>query len=313
MTPTVTVIIPTHNRSALLERAIGSVLRQTFTDLEVIVVDDASTDATREAVSRVSDPRLSYVRHPANLHVSAARNTGVARARGRYVAFLDDDDEWLPEKLERQVEVIERSSPRVAGVYTGALSLHRTDGSAGYTIRPAFRGDILAELLKDNCIGPTSTVLLRRECLDDVGPFDVTLKYGEDYDLWIRLASRYDFECIPEPLVRYTPGADGLSSDYRVVIEGIETLLRRYRDLFARHPATHSERHLVVGVLYCYEGDFAAGRRSLVQAIRLDPGDWRPYLNFALSWLGARWFRRLKTISGRVRGPMLGVSAPANV
>src|SRR5215510_16389067 len=126
--PAVSVIIPTYNRAEFLRLAITSVLNQTFQDFEIIVVDDASEDHTHEVVSDFSDKRIKYIRHEANKRVSAARNTGVLSASGDYIAFLDDDDEWLPRTLQMQVALLEDSTSIVGGVYTGYVQIDRYTG-----------------------------------------------------------------------------------------------------------------------------------------------------------------------------------------
>jgi len=116
--PTVSVIISTYNRAHLIGRAIQSVLNQTYQDFEVIVVDDGSTDNTEEIVKSFNDPRIRYIRHEKNKGAAAARNTGIKAARGKYIAFQDSDDEWLPEKLEKQMKVFENAPPEAGVVYT---------------------------------------------------------------------------------------------------------------------------------------------------------------------------------------------------
>ena len=117
MSPLVSVIIPTHNRADLVPLAIQSVLQQTYTNLECIVVDDASTDNTEETVRTIIDERIIYLRHENNKHASAARNTGIKYARGEFIAFLDDDDEWLPTKLEKQVPFLLNLHEKVGMIY----------------------------------------------------------------------------------------------------------------------------------------------------------------------------------------------------
>src|SRR5712692_9764325 len=126
--PKASVITPTYNRADFLRVAIASVLNQTFQDLEIIVVDDASSDRTAEVVRRFTDELIKYIRHDINKGGSAARNTGIKNSTGAYVAFLDDDDEWLPEKLGMQVDLLENSPAEVGGVYTSYMVIDRASG-----------------------------------------------------------------------------------------------------------------------------------------------------------------------------------------
>ncbi len=124
--PDVSVIIPIYDRSEFLCTAIASVLAQTLQDFEIIVVDDASADDTQEVVGNLDDGRIRYIRHEINKGVAATRNTGVLNSKGKYIAFLDDDDEWFPEKLKKQFDLLETRPRIVGGVYTGSLAVEAT-------------------------------------------------------------------------------------------------------------------------------------------------------------------------------------------
>jgi glycosyltransferase involved in cell wall biosynthesis len=202
--PAVSVIIPTFNRSEFLRSAIATVLGQTFEDFELLVIDNGSTDNTRQVVTSIDDKRIKYLRIAVNDGVSPARNLGINNSDGKYVAFLDDDDEWLSRKLERQVSILENRPSKVGGVYTGCIVIDRTTGRTVREIMPQKRGDLFNDLCITNYVGTASTVLLSRECLNKVGLFDENLRYAEEYDLWIRVARQFHFECIQEPLVRYS-------------------------------------------------------------------------------------------------------------
>lgn len=294
--PKVSVIIPTHNRAESLRSAISSVLNQTFQDFEIIIVDDASKDNTREVVRELSDRRIKYLRHETNKREAAARNTGVTNASGEYIAFLDDDDEWLPEKLELQVDLLD-SSPTVMGaVYTGSI---RVDSATGRTLNhwmPTKRGNIFRDLLSMNCVGTPSTVLLRRECFKKVGLFDSSIAFGPDYDMWIRVSKQYHFDCIRRPLIKYYIHSDRLSSNYDVIVAGLETQLRKYAWLFALDSKNYSRRYSNLGISYCFSGNTKKGREALLRAIKLYPFEVRHYYNLCLSFLGADNFRRFKML-----------------
>src|SRR5574341_762936 len=150
--PLISVVIPTHNRSGLLPRAIKSVLGQSYPHFEVIIVDDASLDGTQEVVEALGNGRLLYLRHTTNLGGSAARNTGIRAARGELVAFLDDDDEWLPQKLARQIQAaLNAHHDQWPVVYTG-LQYVAADGQMLRTTRPTRQGAVFSDLLYGNYI-----------------------------------------------------------------------------------------------------------------------------------------------------------------
>ena len=155
--PVVSVIIPTYNRAHLIGRAIRSVLDQTYQDWELIVVDDASTDDIPGIVKGFTDGRVKYIRHDENKGAAAARNTGIQAARGAYIAFLDSDDEWLPEKLERQVQAFESSDAQVGVIYTGTIAVSQSGEALSDYKAPRFRGYIFRDLLISNRIQECST------------------------------------------------------------------------------------------------------------------------------------------------------------
>ena len=204
--PRVSVVIPTYNRAALLVEAVESVLAQTFADLEVIIADDGSTDGSAELVAALGDERVEVLRLDHSGTPAVARNAALARARGELVAFLDSDDVWVPEKLERQVAILHRS-PGV-GLVCSNSSVIDEDGNG---IRDRYlppdegaSGDVLAELLDVNFVVNSSAVA-RRELVEQAGAFseDPRLRAVEDYDLWLRVAATCEVVYLPEALVGY--------------------------------------------------------------------------------------------------------------
>jgi glycosyltransferase involved in cell wall biosynthesis len=294
--PKVSVIIPTYNRATSLVSAVNSVLSQTFQDFEIIIVDDASKDDTEEVVRGIADRRIKYLRHETNKREAGARNTGVTSASGEYIAFLDDDDEWLPDKLKLQVELLDGSSSVVGAVYSGSF---RIDSESGRTLDqyiPTKTGNIFKDLSFRNWVGTPSTVLLRRECFERVGLFDSAIVFGPDYDMWIRVAEKYHFLCIRQPLIKYYIHSGRLSSNYELMITGIEAQMRKHASLFALSNRGYSRRHFVLGVYQCCNGNVRKGREEFLKAIKLYPFDLRHYYNFGLSLLGADTFRKLKNV-----------------
>ena len=224
--PTVSVIVPTYNRADWLGNTLRSVLRQTFIDFELIVVDDGSTDDTESVVQ--SFPRVQYVRLQENLGVSGARNTGLSRAVGRYICFLDSDDLWCERKLEVQVGWME-SNADYPVCYTDEIWIRR-----GVRVNPMnkhrkYSGDIFRHCLP-LCIVSPSSAMLRASLFDEVGAFDESLPACEDYDLWLRIAVKYPFHFIEEPLIIKQGGhSDQLSRKYwgmdRFRVAALEKLL----------------------------------------------------------------------------------------
>lgn len=207
--PTVSIITPTYNRAGMLKEAIESVLAQTYQDWEHLIVDDGSTDGTMGLVTRYAgqDPRIRYVRRR-NGGLPAARNTGLLAARGEYVAFLDDDDRFLPKKLERQLSML-RQRPELGFVYA-PVWVHYDDRSERMPIIPDRFATTFAELIERSAIQVCS-VLVRRTALDAVGGFNERYRGCADYDLWLRLAARFPFDYTPEPVGIYHRHSNNMS------------------------------------------------------------------------------------------------------
>jgi glycosyltransferase involved in cell wall biosynthesis len=236
--PLVSVVIPTYNRAALLPRAITSVLNQTLSDLECIVVDDGSTDQTMQVVAGFQDPRLRVVRLPGNGGYSRANNTGIRVARGELIAFLDSDDEWLPSKLERQVARLrECEDPLAAAVYCRCTIRDGLTDRTWFGSRVVYEGDVFRYLLGGWHPPTPSLFLVERRSLLDVGGFSESLPRAQDYDLWLRLAeASYRFVAMDEALViKHEYGDDQMSDDPTIVVRASEILDRRWGPVIRRH------------------------------------------------------------------------------
>jgi glycosyltransferase involved in cell wall biosynthesis len=224
------------------------------------------------------------------------RNDGLRRASGEYVALLDDDDEWLPLKLEKQVHLLDNSSGSVGLIYTGFF---RIDGSSKKVIDrviPEKRGHVFEELCLKNWMGTCSTVLIRKVCFEKTGLFDEGLASAADYDMWLRISKEFavDYNC--EPLVYYRVHDNRISTNHESMSRGLEGLLRKHASYFELDNKNYSRRYSNLGINYCFSGNTKKGREALLRAIRLYPFEVRHYYNLCLSLLGADNFRRLKKL-----------------
>jgi glycosyltransferase involved in cell wall biosynthesis len=297
----VSVIIPTYNRAKFIQSAINSVLNQTFQDYEIIIVDDGSIDNTESIVKRFSCENIKYIRHNGNKGEAESRNTGVKNSKTELIAFLDDDDEWLPEKLQAQIELMNQFGKQVGCIYTGFIEIDTDNGSILGKSVPQKRGDIYDDLLIENCVYTPSTVLVRSECFKNVGLFDTNIKFGTDYDMWIRISREYQFECIRDPLVKYNVHQSRLSGDYEKFIEGQETILRKYGEILSKHKKAKSRHLFELGLAYCETDRASKGRKALMKAIYLYPwGGRRYYINFCLSLFGGKIFRQIKRLKHQI-------------
>ncbi|OGX15238.1 MAG: hypothetical protein A2166_00420 [Omnitrophica WOR_2 bacterium RBG_13_41_10] len=198
--PKVSVIIPTYNRAHYICETIDSILAQTYRDYEIIVVDDGSTDDTRKVLQKY-DGKVRYF-YQKNRGSSAARNFGISQSQGEYIAFLDDDDLWLPNKLDVQLEIIEKNL-NLAFVCSGSYVINEAGENINvWKENKKSKLETFRRLYKGNFV-LTLTVLMRRRCFYDVGEFDERLIVSQDYDLWLRLAKKYKFQYINTPLAKY--------------------------------------------------------------------------------------------------------------
>jgi glycosyltransferase involved in cell wall biosynthesis len=271
--PRFSVVIPTHNRATLLTRAVGSVLAQSVEDLEVIVVDDGSTDHTLGVVGGIEDPRIRYVWQP-NAGLSAARNRGAATARGRFLTFLDDDDEALPGWLETFATML--ADPRCGVACCGIAYVSHRDGSEEVVL-PSPRGPLYRD---QTCLFRAGTYALRRELFEATGGFRVAGR-SQQTELAIRLIPMVlerglVISSVPRPFVRahahpLVPG------HHREKMAGALAILERHADLFRSAPAVRQRYLATAGVSAARIGRYREARRYLTRALAARPVELRSY------------------------------------
>lgn len=281
--PIVSVIIPAYNRAATIGRAIESVTGQTWQDFEIIVVDDASADATVAAVEAIADARIRILRNPRNLGAAGARNAGITDARGAWIAFQDSDDEWLPRKLEKQMERVLAGEAGHAAVYCGLLTLGGLESREGerlslrYVPDPSIRqveGDILPPLLAGNIVS-TQTLVVRTDVIRAIGGFDLDLPAIEDWDLAIRLAQAGPVAFVDEPLVQQRFSPNSLTRDDERQLRARILLVEKNREIFAREPRLLALQYRIIANGFRKRGDLAGARAWIARACRAAPFDAR--------------------------------------
>ena len=228
--PLISVIIPTYNRSQYICEAIDGALEQTYKNIEIIVVDDGSTDSTKDVLTKYGS-NVKYI-YQNNAGPSVARNSGIKQSKGELLAFLDSDDIWLPQKLEKQLELIQQS-PNIGLVSCGSYDI---DSSGNIISKPIIRRnyenmDILIKtLILRNVVGGGSIPLVRRECFDKLGLFSEDIIICEDRDMWIRIAKNYKIKFIEEPLIKYRIHGTNLNKDVTRIKENGRKLVERNVD-----------------------------------------------------------------------------------
>ena len=202
--PVVSVVIPAYNAESTLPETISSVLSQTFADFELVIIDDGSTDTTAHVLACFTDQRLHYIYQP-NQERAVARNRGISVSQGKYLAFLDADDQWMPDKLAKQVALMEGNND-LGLVYSDLLYTNRLTGKTLFLFSQKvkfYRGKVpLRRILIQNFI-QSPTPLVRKEVFEEVGLFDPSLIPVEDWDMWIRIVSRFPIDYVAKPLARY--------------------------------------------------------------------------------------------------------------
>ena len=234
--PDVTVVIPTYNRCRLLRRTLFSVLAQTGVRFEVIVVDDGSSDATSEFLLSLADPAVVVLRHETPCGVSAARNAGLSIARGRWVAFTDDDDLWAPDKLRAQLDAAQRM-PAAGWVAVGEVVVDPTLRIIGGR-RPPRAAELRNVLLYNVVPAGGSGTMVRTDLLRQVGGFSTDLMVLADWDLWIRLFLAAPAAFVERPLVAYLMHPRSMSHDTSRIERELALIISRYASVRTAHRAT---------------------------------------------------------------------------
>lgn len=308
--PRCTVVIPAYNAAGTLQETLASVFAQTYRDYEIIVVDDGSTDTTPQLLEDYGEA-LQVVHKPNEGRPAAARNRGVAAARGEYIAFLDADDLWRPEKLARQIDLME-ANPRLGLCFTAAAIIDE----GGHQVRinrcmPTARGKIY-DLLSTRNVMVGSSVMIRRRAIEAVGGFDEGLTSIENWDLWIRIAHDWEVDHVDEPLTAYRQHAGNRSVNVELRRRNIFRILERHHDPADRSTAGRRRRRdayfnayfTVLGIGYFSRLEMGDARRAFWRAFRLKPrADVARHL--LLSLLGKPAFLAVRNLRRRLTGRVI--------
>lgn len=310
--PKVSVVIPAYNCERFISDAIESILRQSYKDYEIVIVDDGSTDKTAEIIKQYNNEKIKYI-YQTNGGPAKARNTGIFNSKGEYIAFLDQDDAWLTNKLKLQVEVLENNN-RVGLVYTD-IYIVRDDVfnnstlkfRRSFQIRPPQRGKVLKDLFLENFI-PTSSVMVHRECFEKIGMFDLSLPPIEDYDRWLRISAQYDIDYIDKPLVKYRDHvACFRKNEVLTVTNTINTLngiLSDYHILKKLLGERINERlsrlYIILGKIYLSKGTFKKAFYNFSLSFKLKKS-WLIPLYILFSYFFDRLMEVLRYIKFKIR------------
>lgn len=302
--PRVTVLLTCYNHIKYLPECLESVMAQTFTDYEIIALDDGSTDGTREWLSARPEP-MTLVFNEQNLGTYPTLNVGLERATGEFIAVLNDDDVWAPTKLEKQVALMD-ANPKVGLVHTDGYFLdgesNRTEGSPlGFHFPRTETGDILLALVYSNQM-IASAALARKQCFEDLGGFNPAFFGSGDWEMWYRIAEKWDVGYCKDELTMYRiHGAnashklDKIWKDDQMLREWIAPRLAGYKGRFSDHDLREAEAHNLacLGTVQALNGNPSAARQSYAASVKVKPGRWKSYLRYVATYLPRETFRKL--------------------
>jgi len=290
----VSVVIPTYNREKLIISAINSLKNQTYKNIEIVVVDDCSTDNTHNVMKMQMemDKRIIYVKQKENKGAPSARNKGIEVATGELIAFLDSDDEWLPLKLEKQIEKFNEDDS-IGVVYTGVKNVIGSNVRSEFIPQEA-KADMLTELLKGNCVGTTSTVVVKKNLLLQVQGFDINLPSCQDWDLWVRLSMITNFGVIKEALVLFNEHeGERITTNVKSVVNGHQEFYNKYVHLIDKlSKSNYQLAYLNLGKIMIRTGlvdqnklIINKGRTFLKLALNVRPSTFKVYILYLGSFI----------------------------
>jgi glycosyltransferase involved in cell wall biosynthesis len=270
-TPKVSIVLPSYNRAHLIDRAITSLLRQTYKDFEIIVIDDNSCDNTFEVVAKINDSRIKYFRNDVNLGPSGSRNKGMQAAKGEYIAFQDSDDEWALNKLEVMLSVFESAKKKPGMVFSSVYQILSDGKKTKYPTGNINMesASIYSSILFNNFVA-TPAAIITRDCFEKTGLFDTDLKCFEDYDFFIRVAKNYEVIHLAEPLVVQHQSIGGVNTpQYLIRAEMLKIIIEKHYEEYLKYPVALSERYFRLGDFYCLSGNGKTGLEYMIRAFKI--------------------------------------------
>ena len=298
--PVISVVMPTYNRAHTLYRSVGSLLNQTFEDFELIIVDDGSKDDTETVVRSFKDSRIRYLRHEHNKGAAAARNTGIRSSQAPYVAFLDSDDKWLPEKLEKQLIVFETTDLRDLGVVICGVTIFDRSGSRSGT--PSRRGWVHQDLLALGGNMSNINMLIKRSKAEPELWFEESLGSSEEWDLQIRLSAVCQFDTAPEILIHKYEDSDDRVYLGENIPKWHAVILEKYEKEYQAIPGICARLWGGVCLHYWVLGQGSDARKAIIKAIKMRPLAPRFYV-YLMCTLTGKVGCRMWRIFGRIRLP----------
>ncbi|HBC47709.1 MAG TPA: hypothetical protein DEO84_02180 [candidate division Zixibacteria bacterium] len=309
--PLISVIIPTYNSAVYIEEALKSIFEQTYQDFEIIIVDDGSTDNTRQILRKYGE-RIQYI-FQANGGPSSARNNGIRKARGKYIAFLDADDRWLPTKLQKQLSIFERNNT-IGMVTTGACSFDEK-GVFGYSTNKRatlMQGNIARNIFLHSNIG-TPTVLVKKEVFDKIGLFEENIRQSEDDNMWIRIAANYDVELIDEALIQVRNHPSRMTLNRTELLESVQAsidlLKTKYgekvrRSIESAVPIKLAHLQFAVGYGFYENGFYKEARKAFAKGAYYRFWYWKNPVYLLITFIPKSVIGLLRSLKRKLAPPL---------
>lgn len=300
--PKVSVIIPTYNRADLLPRAIESVLNQTFKDFELIVVDDGSTDNTKELVSdfQKKDNRIQYIWQENSGAPAKPKNTGIKNSKGDYIAILDSDDEWLPEKLEKQLKLFEKDKNLgIVGCNCYDVYATQMNKKKERKIKVSRnKENQFSEILGRCFIRSSSSIVIPKFVFDSVGLYDERFKIADDWDLYLRVIPKYKFDFIDEPLFNYYIHNNNISrsSHKSNFIQETLAILEKHGGLYENNNSAKSNLFGYIGMAYFVMDNREKSIEYFFNALNISFFNTRNYINLFFYFIGLNNYKKIKKL-----------------
>ena len=296
--PKVSVVIVTYNRPKFISLAVQSVLNQIYQDFEILVVDNGIEKPAKEIVKSFGDSRIKYLPQIKNTGCSSGKNVGIKNAQGEYIAFLDDDDIWLPKKLELQMNAFENTSDDVGFCFTAIIQV-RDKGETHSTVPDGIDNYFEFALRKFSGF-LSSTLVIKKEVFNDIGLLDESFPSHTDIDLIIRITKKYKGIAINKPLIKMhlLSGHEQMGSSFKRRIEGREMLLKKYKKDFEKRPLILSKHLMLLAKFYRNDGQYKKARKMFLKTFRIY---WRPmvvihYGSLLFNGFGYRLFKFIKNL-----------------
>jgi glycosyltransferase involved in cell wall biosynthesis len=280
--PLISVVIPSKNRKEFLQKAIESVIGQTYQNVEIIVVDDGSDIPLNSMLMEQFGEKITCLRHEHSLGSPVARNTGASVARGDFIAFLDDDDIWKNDKLEKQV-IVATLEDDVALVYSGFSYVY--EGKVVYSSLPTKKGEIFKELVEKNFIGSSSIPLLKTRIFYDSGGFDVAFPSCQDWEMWIRISKKNKVSFVDEILVERTIHGNQITNDCIKKIQGRKQLVHKHIEDFLCYPKQLAKQLQRIATLNLIINNRKAARYYYMKSLGLNKVSGVTVAGFLISML----------------------------